>query len=64
MLAIEYHVRLWQVSLQLKLVKYECDAINLTDTFGRIEIFAFGEINERTFRNSNPEQYGYRNESI
>ena len=57
MLAIEYHVHIWQVSPQLS-----CgDACQIlmwykepNRYFGRIENLAYGEINERSFSNPHP----------
>ena len=57
MLAIEYHVHIWQVSPQVS-----CgDACRIwmcynesNRYFGRIENLAYGEINERKFSNLHP----------
>ena len=54
MLAIEYHVHVWQVSLQLSCgdtcqVWMWCK--ESSRYFGRIENFAYGEINKRSFSN-------------
>ena len=57
MLAIEYHVHIWQVSLQLS-----CgDTCQIWMTFKeynryfcQIENFAYGEIDERNFSNPHP----------
>ena len=35
-------------------IKYECDAKNVTGTFARSKIFAYGKINERSFSNPHP----------
>ena len=37
-------------------VKYEYDSKNVTGTFARSKIFAYGEINERGFSNPHPYQ--------
>ena len=57
MLAIEYHVHIWQVSPQLscgdigqKWMWYQ----ESNRYFGRIENSAYGEINERSFSNHHP----------
>ena len=57
MLAIEYHVHIWQVSLQLSCgdtcqIWMWCKEFNRY--FDRIENFAYGEINERNFSNLHP----------
>ena len=57
MLAIEYHVHIGQVSLQPSCsdtcqIWMWCKQFNRY--FSRIENFAYGEINERSFRNPHP----------
>ena len=57
MLAIEYHTHIWQVSLQLSCgdtcqIWMWCKEFNRY--FARIEIFAYGEINEWSFSNPHP----------
>ena len=61
MLAIEYHVHIWQVSLQLSC----CDTCQIwmrfkesNRYFGQIENFAYGEIDERNFSNPHPRLFG------
>ena len=61
MLAIEYHVRIWQVLLQLSCSDTcqiwmwfkECNRY-----FCEIENFAYGEIDERSFSNPHPSSLG------
>ena len=57
MLAIEYHIHIWQVSPQLSCgdtcqIWMWCK--NSKKYFSRIENFAYGEINERSFSNPHP----------
>ena len=47
MLAIEYYIHIWQVSPQLSWMW--CKESNRY--FDKIEYFAYGEINERSFSN-------------
>ena len=57
MLAIEYHIHIWQVSPQLSCgdtcqIRMWCKESNRYT--GRLENFAYREINERSFSNPTP----------
>ena len=57
MLAIKYQVHIWHVSPQVSCgdtCQYEWDLKNVVGTFATSKIFAYGEFDERNFRNPHP----------
>ena len=53
-LAIEYHVHIWQVSLTP--IKYECDSKNVTGTFARSKILLTEKFTNRSLGTPTPER--------